>query len=329
MRVLFFCIITVTIGLTSCFEKDEPMTSRTWDGPAFQFSESIYDQQFYYSLSANSVISKNRNDAWDLSFESAKDGWHIRVNTSSLGIWQTSTTNFDQKSYPLSGGRWLYDNSNGHPDSTAIGQWVDFSAKTYSYQVYLIGKYDGETYRPSKKIVFTGVTDTSYTMKYADLSGGNYHEVTIRKDTLYNRVYYSFSNHATVIIEPVKEAWDLMFGQYSTTLDDNGTPIVYFVRGTLLNPFQVEAQVDSVNNFSAITLSDVNKSLFSSRQDIIGHNWKSVEINQQLVSARYKVRENYTYLIKDVNGGYYKLKFTTFFNNMGTPGFPAFIFLRL
>ncbi len=327
--MLFFCMLAVAVGLTSCFEKDDAMTPRAWDGPAFQFSESIYDQQFYYSLSANAVISKNRNDSWDLSFESATDGWHIRVNTSSLGIWPTRTTNFDLTSYPLTEGHWLYDNSNGHPDSTAVGKWVDFTAKTYTYQVYLIGKYDGATYRPFKKVVFTGVTDTSYSMKYADLNGANFHEVTIKKDTLYNQVYYSFLNHSTVIIEPVKQAWDLMFGQYATTLDDNGTPIVYFVRGTLLNPYKVEAQVDSVNNFSAISLSYVNIALFSNRQDIIGHNWKSVEINQQLVSARYKVRENYTYLIKDVNGEYYKLKFTSFFNDKGTPGYPAFIFLKL
>lgn len=322
-------MLAAMVALTSCFEKDEAMTSRTWDGPAFQFSESIYDQQFYYSLSANAVISKNRNDAWDLSFESATDGWHIRVNTSSLGIWPTGTTNFDLTSYPLTGDRWLYDNSNGHPDSTAIGKWVDFSTKTYTYQVYLIGKYDGATYRPFKKVVFTGVTDTSYSIKYADLNGENFYEVTIKKDTLYNQVYYSFLSHSVVTVEPVKDAWDLMFRQYSTTLDDNGNLILYFVRGMWLNPNKVEAQVDSVNNFSAISLSEVNMTLFSNRQDVIGHNWKSVEINTQLVSARYKVRENYTYLIQDVNGGYYKLKFTGFFNDMGTPGYPAFIFIRL
>jgi hypothetical protein len=322
-------MLAAMVALTSCFEKDEALTSRTWDGPAFQFSESIYDQQFYYSLSANAVISKNRNDAWDLSFESATDGWHIRVNTSSLGIWPTETTNFNLTSYPLTEGSWLYDNSNGHPDSTAIGKWVDFQTKTYTNQVYLIGKYDGATYRPSKKIVFTDVTDTSYTMKYADLNGGNYREVTIKKDTLYNQVYYSFSNHSVVSVEPVKKAWDLMFGQYATTLDDNGTPIVYFVRGTLLNPYKVEAQVDSVNNFSALSRSDVNMTLFSKRQDVIGHNWKSVEINTQLVSARYNVRENFMYLIKDANGEYYKLKFTSFFNDKGTPGYPAFIFIKL
>lgn len=328
--IIIVCIVASIVGLTSCFEKDEALTPGQWQGQAFAFEESIYDGQFYYSLSDNSIKSKNVNGAWDLSFEAAVSGWHIRINSSNLlAVWRTGSSDFDLTSYSLTNGSWLYDKSDGDPDSTGVGKWIDISDHTYTLQVYLIGKYDGVTYRPFKKVVFTGVTDTSYTFKYADINGSNLHEAVIKKDTSYNQVFYSFTSHSDVSIEPLKNAWDLLFTQYTTTLVTvEGASIPYFVRGTLINPYKVEAFVDSVEDFLSISRSNIVMSAFSKKWDVIGHNWKAVEIDQLSNTAKYKVREKYSYVIKDVNGEYYKLKFTDFFNESLTPGYPAFIFLK-
>lgn len=330
MRVLVFVYISLSLGLVSCFEKDEVMTPGEWEGQAFAFNESIYDKQFYYSLSENSIKSENSNDAWDLSFDASPSGWLIRINSANLlAVWRTGSSNFDLASYSLANGSWLYDKSDGDPDSTGIGKWVDISNNTYSLQVYLLGKYDGVTYRPFKKVVFAGVTDTSYMLKYADLNGNNMHEVVIKKDTSYNQVYYNFTSHSTMYIEPLKNTWDLIFTQYTTTLYTvEGLPIPYFVRGTLINPYKVEAQVDSIRDFSAVSRDDIIPNAFSSKWDVIGYNWKAVEIDQLSNTAKYKVRQKYFYIIKDVTGTYYKLKFTDFFNESLTPGYPAFIFLK-
>jgi hypothetical protein len=320
-------------ALTSCFEKDEALAPSQWDGQGFAFSESIYTSQFYYSLSSNSIRAKNNNEAWDLSFEASANGWHIRINSANLlGVRNTHSLNFDQTSFPSSSNKWMYDKSDGNPDSTAIGKWVDTSgvSNTYTNEVYLIGKYDGIDYLPIKKIVFTMVNDTSYQLKYADLNGDNFHQLAIKKDASYNQVYYSFTSHSPVSVEPARNSWDLLFTQYTTTLyTDQGVAIPYFVRGVLINPYHVEAILDSVHTFSSITLSLTSTMVFSQKQDVIGHDWKSVEIDQQANTAKYAVREKYTFIIRDVGGVLYKLKFTSFFNDSRTPGYPSFIFLKL
>lgn len=325
-------LLAILFAATACFEKDEALVPAQWNGQAFAFSESIYASQFFYSLSSNSIIASSSNDKWDIAFESSEDGWHIRVNSSNLlGIQPTGIMNFDLSTFPISG-KWLYDKSDGDPDSTAIGKWVDPSGfdNTYTNEVYLLGKYDGIDYNPIKKIVFTEVDDTSFQFKYADLNGNNFHQEIIKKDTAYNQVYYSFSSHMQVQVEPSRNAWDLLFTQYTTTLyTDQGVAVPYFVRGVLLNPFKVDALCDSLDDFSSITLSMVSTMAFSQKQDAIGHNWKSVEVDQQANTAKYAVREKYAYIIRNVDDNLYKLKFTSFFNNNRTPGYPAFIFLKL
>ncbi|NJK98070.1 MAG: hypothetical protein HC905_27010 [Bacteroidales bacterium] len=61
----------------------------------------------------------------------------------------------------------------------------------------------------------------------------------------------------------------------------------------------------------------------SSIQDKIGYDWKSVEINQSANTARYAVRRNYTYIIRDMENQYYKLRFLSYVNDSLLVGFPT------
>jgi hypothetical protein len=329
-RLLYVPFLVFTFS--SCFEKDKPMPLVDWNGQTFAFDQSIYTNQFFFNLETNTIVKNNPDEDWDLSFEASSKGWHIRVNSSSfLNIYNTNTTDFSGSQFQLNEKNWKYDKSNGDIDSTAIGTWVDISQQPYVYSghIYLIGRFDGVFYKPVKKLKFTSVDDTSYRFIYADMDGKNAKEGIVIKDTVCNYSYFSLSTGQQVKIEPPGNDWDLLFTQYATTLYDNGNPVPYYVRGVLINPFQVRVAEDSSKVFENISLNDLSSFSFETDWDVIGYNWKSVVIDIQSNSAVYHIRKGYNYIIRDVKGNYYKLRFVSFYNKTGEAGFPTFDFLKL
>ncbi len=328
-------VLFVLFCLTSCFEKDQPIppTLLSKDVNRFAFSQSIYATQFYFSLGNNQIVKSNNIEDWDLSFESSPKGWHIRINGGNvLGIYSTEIIDFITTQFATPAKDWKYDKSNGDADSTAINKWVDISKIPYSYsnKIYLLGKYDGVKYNAIKKLVFTGVTDTSYVFRMADINNTNLKDVIIRKDTTCNQSFFSIKSGNQIFIEPAKNEWDLFFGQYVTTLyTDKGVPTPYYVRGTLINPYKLGIALDSVTNYNDITNANVNSFKLKTEWDIIGYNWKTVAIDKQGNTAQYAIRKTYHYIIRDVKGDYYKLKFMGFYNTKSEPGYPSFEFLKL
>jgi len=329
-KILNICIVFMLL-VSSCFQKDKPMEPFVWDGQTFAMSQSMYTHQLFFDIESNSIARLNNNADWDLSFESSANGWHIRVNSSNyLNIYQTGVYDFTAQ-FSIDNTKWKYDNSNGNPDSTAVGAWVNTGVHPYQYsgQVYLIGTYDGSSNKPIKKLIFSMVNDTSYKFSYADLNGDNRKDILIKKDSSVNEVYFSITAGQQVNIEPNRNNWDLLFTQYETTLFDNGKPLPYYVRGVLINPNHVEAAVDSSKTFEQISIADIPSFNFHSTWDAIGYNWKSVAIDIASNSARYAVRSNYNYIIRDVKGNFYKLRFVSFYNLTGDEGYPTFDFKKL
>jgi hypothetical protein len=309
----------------ACFKEDTPIEPVSRQG--IRITHSMYDYQSFYDLSSDSVYT-NPNDQWDLAFESAAQGWHIWINYSSfLGIYRTGSTDFNATSYRIIDKNWLYDASSGNPDSTAIGNWNEVTGE--DPPVYILGSYDGVRYKPFLKLRFLAVTDTSYIFSFAALDNSGLKEVTIAKDSSYNHIYYSLSRRKTVRIEPPKNQWDILFTQYVTTLFTNeGLPIPYIVRGVYMNK-NVEAMVDSVIPYRELSAEQIDLSRLSPIQDYIGYNWKSVEINQSANTARYAVRKNYSYIIKDTQGNLYKLHFLSYVNDSLRVGYPMFEKVKL
>ena len=326
MVFVFFC-------LNSCFEKDMPIPYAIIPNKVFEFNQSIYTNQFYYSLANNQIVKSNLLEDWDLSFESSPNSWHIRLNGGNfLVIYPTDIIDFTTTQFTVPAKGWKYDKSNGDADSTAIDKWVDISKIPYSYsnKIYLLGIFDGVNYNPIKKFAFTGVTDTSYEFRYADINNSNLNDVIIRKDTTCNQSFFSTKTGQQTFIEPPKNEWDLFFGQYVTTLYTNiGVPTPYYVRGTLINPYKVNAALDSITNYNDITNANVSSFQLNTNWDIVGHDWKAVAIDEQGNTAQYAIRKKYHYIIRDVNGDYYKLKFMGFYNSALEPGYPSFEFLKL
>ncbi len=322
MKKILAILLLATV-LHSCFKEDEPVTAHK--GESIVMDQSLYTYQSFFDLETRQVVAFNAVDAWDLGFESSDTGWHIIINSGKyLGIYNTGMTDFDGITSVPSSSVWKFDKSDGNPDSTAIGEWLSPRTGLSYNKVYVTGVYDGVKYLPLKKIVFTSLSRGVYSFRYSNLDGTDPATFAITRDPSANFSYFSFANGGRqVLIEPEKSSWDLEFTQYMTTLyTDQGVPTPYFVRGVLINRNGVEVALDSLAGYSNITFADIPKQQFSRNSDAIGYDWKSVSITG--TSADYDIRQNYTYIIRNNKGSYYKIRFTGYYNDFGSPGYPRF-----
>lgn len=331
------CFVWICLALVSvsCFEVDEavPPYALPENVDTLSIQKSIYDYQVYFDFSTGSVVSDNENREWILAFECADSGYHIRINSSEFwGIAHTGSTNLDSAYTDAPDYEWRQDKSDGNPDSTAVGPWVSFPGGIASYtnEVYLLGKYDGIAYNLAKKVQFVSVDEVAYKFLIADPDESNNDTIEVLKDNSYNYRQFSLDNNEVLQLEPRKDQWDLLFAQYFTILyTDDSIRAPYYVRGALLNPNQVEATLDTTIHFLDVNYANAIQNSFSSAQDIIGHDWKSVTVDEASNSAEYKVRPGYTYIVRDANNELYKFRFKSYFSKSGVKGYPSIEFAIL
>ncbi len=334
MRITTFIIISLSITLTSCFKDDgyviEPIPIQEVKIPY-----SIYEDQVYFRLSDTAIVSHNNYAAWDLGFESSASGYHIILNTSKfMYAGNTESTDFSAITSNTAS-LMLFDRSSGSPDSTAIGNWGDFSNPLnpiFPKNVYIINRGVDELGNSFgfKKIVFEKLENNSYYLHYSNLDNSDEHFYQIPKDNLVNHVQFSFDNGGnTTAQQPNKADWDILFTKYSTILfDDNGVPTPYLVRGAYINKGLSVAK-DTITDFYSIGINSVGNYSFSTKQDAIGFDWKDY------IGEKYIVKPYFTYIIKDNKNNYFKLRFTGFYNNIenhpnyGEKGFTSFELVKL
>ncbi len=333
-------ILLLAVLLTSCFKEDEKVTPHDPGdleeaGVAMQQN---YSEQVYFDLSTGESIAFNQKDDWDVAFETAEDGWHILLNTSCFMLAAASGNDDFSAAIDTAGMNWKYDPSDGNLDSTAIGRYYDYdpidSSLVYSNEVYIIDRgYNISGYsRGLKRISILEVNDSSYTIRYANKDGSDEHVFTIEKDPSRMFSYFSFDEGGFQYYpEPGKQDFDLLFTQYTTLLFTNeGEPYPYLLTGVLLNRFRVEAVRDTSINFDLINYETALEMDFTDRLDIIGYDWKDLEGDVTGGGTPvYFIVEGLHYIIRDTEGFFYKLRFTSFYNNSGVKGFPQFEYQRL
>lgn len=295
-----------------------------------------YKIQAYFDLEAENIIAENIKTEWDLGFECSDTGWHIILNTSKF-MWAGNTMQHDfAQSIDTSGIEWKFDNSEGDPDSTAIGSWfeIDGHDTSYTQQVYIIDR--GYNLQGNKvgliKIIFQYVSDSVYQIGFGDLNAINPTYFTIMKNNLVNYVFFSFDDDGSQLnLEPDKDLWELWFTQYTTILFTNaGDEYPYLVTGVLINKLQgIEVARDTLLNFNNITLNVAEGMTYNDSFDIIGYDWKEVVGDVQSGNVSYIVRSNVNYLIRTKEDYYYKLRFIDFYSEEGEKGYPTFEFQLL
>ncbi len=332
-------IIFLTLLMTSCFKEDEKITPHDPGDVKTVVIEMTnnYKYQVYYDLSSEMVVGSNEKKTWDLGFECSAEGWHIILNTSNfMQAARTGLTDFSV-ALDTAGLRFKYDESTGNPDSTAIGNWLEFmppdSAKSYSHEVYVIDRGYDEVgnLRGMKKVVFLELSGDHYTFKYADLDGTGEQTFSIVKDPAVSYVYFSFdSGGQSLTLEPPSYDWDLLFTQYTTLLYTNeGDPYPYLVTGVLSNPMTVEVHQDTLFDFQSLDRQIAQDLDYNSLRDEIGYDWKDVVGDVGSGNVSYVIVPGIHYIIRDWQGFYYKLRFVNFYSNTGEKGYPTFELQRL
>lgn len=334
---IFALIFIVLAGLSSCMDKvkeDDPL-------PTYPIPEGIkigqanlgsdYSNRVYYKLSSNKTVKTITNKDYDLGFESTAEGWHILLNSSRyMQAGDSETKEFENITSP-SGITMTFDNSDGNPDSTAVGNWADFLGGTplFYKHVYVIDlglDQQGNTLG-YKKTVFEDLIDNVYTLRFANLDGTGDFTVQMPKVDDRNFIGLSFKNEGTVIdFEPPNSEWDILIGQYTTMLFAEGEPYPYLVRGVLLNPANTEAYMyDGDKLFPDIEIEDMESVQLTPQQDVIGHQWKYYNLEEGV----YTVNTELVYFVKTNDGSVFKLHFLSYYNNNGETGYPKFEFKKL
>jgi hypothetical protein len=334
IRHILFCgLWAVGCGflLAGCFKEEDPI-SRPPQGETevVQIAmTSKYNKQFFYDLFTNQIISSNDNTIWDLAFDADDNGYHIWLNSSKLmQAYNTGSSDFEGINTEA-GAEWTWDYPEGKISENAIGEWGTFSnGNVNSFRnVYIIDRgVNADNVKFGKrKVTFETLNNGTYRIRFAKLSGEDLHVVDIPKDNRYNRVYLSLDNGGQIVqVEPEKNTWDLEFSRYTHIFFEFDT-LPYLVTGALINPSGVLVAKDSSLNFNAINFDSIPDFSFINDANAIGYDWKSFDIDD----TKYSIIPNKFYIVKDLEGNYYKLRFIDFFSDSGERGYPKFEFARL
>jgi hypothetical protein len=343
-NVLMVLLLSV---MASCFKKDDkvvlpPPGNLTYGGVSLVGPS--YINQVYFQLSSANTVS-NDHTKWDLAFESTANGYHIWINGGNqcLAANLGSASAFNSIK-DTTGAYWRWDTPSWNADSTAIGNWTIFSSPPSSSSnpinthfldyrvegvsesgVYIIDR--GPAFASTDrfwKIIFTGVSETAYSIQYAKLDGSSLDSMTINKNSNYNYIYFSFDNNGQIVNEePPKNNWDLLFTRYRFIFYHPTIP--YLVEGVLINPYNTRVSVDSTEAFGDINYQFAKTLTYTTARDCIGWDWKTYTFS----AGHYTVKPYLNYLIIDQNGLYWKLKFQGYYNSQGIEGYPTFEYQRL
>lgn len=344
-KVAFF--VAVLSALVSC-KKEEPFTElEPVEGTLVAEVGEELKNQIYLDLSEGKAITIPVN-AWDMAFEST-GGFAVKVNSAKKsGVWNTGQTDFGAVTEPsATPGAFKFDNAADETGGTAIGAWGSNGVSDKKVYVINLGLNppSSTTGIGYKKFVIEGFANDTYTVRYANLDGTGEKTVQVPVNKNKNYTYYSFQTGAVVEIEPDKGKWDILISGY--TRAGGGPPPFSFVVsvGAIVNAYGgVRVVIDNpgkdlertdnpeapISTFSSsnsrydqITVADYVSQEPLDKQLSIGTDWYT--ILQPHRDGNYKVYDWKTYIVKDTDGRYFKMKFLTYKGGPNiTTGYPSF-----
>ena len=279
--------------------------------------QSDYRNQVFYNLDNCEEISQNIKDKWDLLFYFSDTGNYIILNSSNY-MFDATMYNLFEDQIDTFGLVFNSDNSNGDFNSLSINSLSPNESYVIDRGVNLNGGSRG-----FKKIMIESSALDSVSIKVSNLNNTDLEHFTIYKNPNDNLVTFSF-DLGVVSIFPDETSWDLLFTRYTYQFPDS---VTYLVTGVLTNYLNgVSVAIDTINEFTSINFDDLSSYNFLTYQDIIGYDWKYYNFSNNT----YTIVDNLVYIIKDVKGFYYKLKFIGFYNyETGEKGFPEFEIQKL
>jgi len=322
----YFGGLMAVLALSSC-QKDEPLWQLPAPGPEKVATVSMgenYENVIFFQLGTGATQVRNLN-TWDLGFATGANEHHIIMNGGKeVQVYHTNETDFTKTYTATNSSPWVWDNPNGNPDSTAIGNWLDSATNQSSGKVYVIdlGKTENPRY---KKVRFDSVTTDKYFITCANLDNTLMYNLEVSKDTRKNFTSVNLSLKQVVDFEPLNTSWGLVFIRYRHVYYDMDPITPYLVNGTIINTKFVTVNESDDLTFESIDVNQAKQLLLGTKADEIGFDWKTYNLD----AGKYTVNQKKIFILKDKDGFYYKLRFIDFYNDKGAKGYPKFVYQRL
>lgn len=317
---IYLLLLLSVLLFSSCLKDDEPVTPHQ-PGNSIITSFNLgtnYRYQGFFDLATNTFVAQNLKSAWDLAFDTRNGKFNVILNGAKF-CKVANMGNVDFASVTdTTGSSWTFDTNTGNLDSTGVGQWyssIGTDTLISKNETYILDRgYDESNLQLGYKKFKIYGTPTNYYLLFSDLDGANTHLLYIPRNTSNNSfTYVSISDAGSIVtIEPPNSTYDIAFTQYIhvyRTAEYFNYP--YLVTGVVLNRENIVAAADSINPYESITLADTANLQFTNRMDIIGYDWKDYNFDL----AKYSVKTNKNYIIRNRNGLYYKFHFLDFYKD--------------
>jgi hypothetical protein len=341
------------LSLAACSSDDETAIEIPTVGATLQPTVGGANQpnQVYLDLSSTESKAVHR-ESWDFGFSTGTD-FRVVINgslkmavkkleTSDITLPQESDANVTVGAGTTAASNGYVDNPTGVLAGAGAGigtAIAEISATDAENKVYLVNlgfkvsttkpatgsvSVDGDA-RGWKKVRILR-SGTGYKIQYADLTSATFTEKTISKDAAYNFTFFSLASGNPVAVEPEKTKWDLNFTTFTNYLNA-GTEVTYGYSDFIVSNakggtkvYQVLVTTDvTYANFTKASIVESNFTVSATDQRIIGANWR----NGGGPSTLPSIRTDRFYVVKDVAGNYYKVKFLAMTNDAGERGNPV------
>lgn len=284
--------------------------------PEVSYSNS-YTQQAFYRLSDNATTNID-NDSWEVAFSIFGTGIFINETAKVFGaenaLYLAPTNDFDDvvNENDLTGRllnvekTWDYGAFNeprdeNNPNDIGWGMYDPITDVVTGDRVFVI-KFKNGTYQ---KLQITSLDQGIYTVKHADLDGGNETVLTVNKADFPDSQLAFLSLASGQTLDNVPGDWDLLFTRYSAPVDDGAGGFFDLVTSGVLSAPGIEvAEARGVDPFY-VEYTDYVDSL-STDIDVIGWDWKEFD------NVSWTLATDRAYFVKRPNGQVWKIIFLTF-----------------
>ncbi len=317
-------------GITAC--KKDPIivtvppsdgTVQTLDGGTGGASAT---NTVFVDLSTNKTTSVARQ-SWDLGLYAGSEFRVLLNQTTSAGAFVTTKTDLAQvtgtdtigltlavsQAAPQPAHFAYFDDIDGDLTKTVIPA-VSATAADNKVVILNRGTGGGIAARPWLKLRILRNGTTGYTVQYAGINETSFKTITVNKDAAHHFQFISFTTNNEVQVEPAKAEWDLQWG-YSLFKTNFGADVPYnfsdLVSINYLSGVKVAEVLTSTVAYADYGEANINNTNFSGARWTIGSNWRAT------TGTAIGVKTDRFYVIKDVAGNVYKLKFNSFISNDG------------
>lgn len=330
----------VALALVSCKENEaEPIivvppssgSTLTLNGLIANEEGTSAGNSVYVDLSSDSPTPVAR-DSWDLGFYSgtefkvilnATNGASV-ISVNKTDINAVTSTDFDPNNLKIGHGQGNFNIIDDSREKNILNKTAiaPISQNDTENKVYIINRKGGSAnVLPNEdlyKIRILRKGTTGYTFQYAKVNDKNFKTLDISKNNEFNFQFVSLVKEALTNVEPAKTEWDIVWGysMYFTVNIPYGFSDLIFINN--IGGVTAAEVLTETKSYKDFLKADASSLTFSTDRDVIGANWRATTGNPA------GIKSDRFYLIKDIKGNIYKLKFNSFGagNDGGTRGKP-------